>query len=44
MEKATDLAKGYLLEKADDTKDALKTIGKVANTTGELIEEKKKEA
>lgn len=44
MDKAADLAKSYLLEKADDAKDTLKTIGKVADTAGEFIEEKKQEA
>lgn len=38
MDKAADLAKGYILDKADDAKDTLKTIGKVADTASEFIE------
>jgi len=42
IEKAKELAKDYLLNKADDAKDALKTIGKVADTAGTFIDEKKR--
>lgn len=44
MDKAKDLARDYLVDKADDAKDTLKTIGKVADTAGEFIKEKKQEA
>jgi len=37
MDKAKDLARDYLVDKADDAKDTLKTIGKVADTAGEFI-------
>ena len=33
-----------MVGKADDAKDALKTVGKVADTAGEFIEEKKQAA
>ncbi len=44
MDKAKDLAKDYLISKADDAKDTLKTISKVADTAGDFIGEKKEEA
>ena len=34
MDKAKDLAKDYMLDKADDVKDTLKTVGRVADTAG----------
>ena len=37
MDKAADIAKDYLINKADDAKDALKTIGRVADTAGDFI-------
>jgi hypothetical protein len=34
VEKAKDLAKDYLVEKADSARDTLKTVSKVADTAG----------
>ena len=41
IDKAANLAKDYFVDKADDAKDTLKTIGRVADTAGTFIEVKK---
>lgn len=44
VDKAKDIAKDYLISKADDAKTTLKTVGRVADAAGDFIGEKKEEA
>lgn len=44
VDKAKDIAKDFLISKADDAKTTLKTVGRVADAAGDFIGEKKEEA